>query len=193
MSEQEQIQKAQAGDLAAYELLIAAYESKILNYCYRMLGNRADAEDAAQEVFVKVFRFIKSFNGESSFSTWLYRIASNVCMDIVRKAKRRQQETMSLHQQNSEGEEFYLSLSDDGPSPYEKAQLREARKALEKALLDLPEEHRQVIILRDVEGRSYEEIADVLHLAPGTVKSRINRARKALQKLLEPDRELFLL
>ncbi len=192
MSEQELIKRCQAGDLSAFDELIDAYDNKILSYCFRMLGNRADAEDAAQEVFVKVYRFIGKFTGKSSFSTWLYKIASNVCMDMLRKAKRRG-ESISLHQQNDEGDAFSLPLADEGLTPFEQAQLSEAQQVLFDALLKLPEEQKQVIILRDVEGLSYEEIAEIVHAAEGTVKSRINRGRKTLQTILEPHRELFTL
>lgn len=192
MSEPDLIQRCQKGDVAAFEQLIEGYEKKIINYCWRMLGNPLDAEDAAQEVFVKVFRFIGSFTGQSSFSTWLYRIASNVCLDILRKKKRRPTETVSLNQYNTEGEEFALPIEDNAPTPYENAQKNEAQRVLAAALDKLGEEQRRVIVLRDIEGLSYDEIAQIINVAPGTVKSRINRARKSLQKLLEKDRELFL-
>lgn len=193
VSESELIRRCRDGDIDAYTTLISTYENKILSYCYRMLGNRADAEDAAQEVFVKVFRFIDKFSEQSAFSTWLYKIASNVCMDMLRKTKGGKAEHVSLHTQNEDGEEFALPLADSAPSPYERAQLSEAQRVLSEALAKLPPEQKQVIILRDVEGLSYEEIAETIGTAPGTVKSRINRARKALQKILEPNRELFLL
>ena len=193
MSEQEYISLSQKGDMQAFNQLVLMYENKILNYCYRILGNRADAEDATQEVFVKLYRFIGSFTGQSAFSTWLYKIASNVCLDLLRKNKRHKTETVSLHQQNAEGEEFMMYIEDGGSTPYETIQKHEAQRALLKALEKLGEEQKRVIILRDIEGLSYEEIANVTGTAPGTVKSRINRARKALKKLLEKDRELFLL
>lgn len=193
MSEQDLIKKAQKGEVEAFEQLIRDYEKRILNYCFRMLGNLSDAEDAAQEVFVKIFRFIGSFNGQSSFSTWLYRIASNVCLDLLRKAKRRPQDTVSIHQENDDGEEYSIAIEDTEPNPYERAQLSEAQQALKKALEQLSDEHRQVVILRDIEGLSYEEIAEAMGTAPGTVKSRLNRARQMLKKLLEQDKELFLL
>ncbi len=192
MSEQEHVKRCQEGDMEAFERLVEAYEKKILNYCYRMLSNLSDAEDATQEVFVKLYRFIGSYSGQSSFSTWLYKIASNVCLDFLRKNKRRLSDTISINQQSSEGEEFALEILDDGPSPHQSAQRHEAHQALEKALLELGEDQRRVVVLRDVMGLSYEEIATVTGMAVGTVKSRINRARQNLKKLLEEDRELFL-
>ncbi len=193
MSEQNLIKRCQEGEIEAFEQLIADYEKRILNYCFRMMGNPSDAEDAAQEVFVKVFRFIGNFNGQSSFSTWLYRVASNVCLDLLRKAKRQPQNTVSIHQENDEGEEYLMAIEDPEPNPYERAQLSEAQHVLLDALEQLGEEQKRVIILRDIEGLSYEEIAEITNIAPGTVKSRINRARQNLKKLLEKDKELFLL
>lgn len=193
MSESEYIKRCQEGDSEAFGELVTLYENKILNYCYRMLGNWTDAEDATQEVFVKLYRFIGSFTGQSAFSTWLYKIASNVCLDYLRKNKKHTSDTVSLHQQNAEGEEFLLNIEDKGLTPYESAQMSEAQRALALALEQLSEDQRKVVVLRDVEGLSYEEIGEVMGIAEGTVKSRINRARLALKKLLEKDRELFSL
>ena len=193
MSESEYIKRCQEGDSEAFGELLNLYENKILNYCYRMLGNRTDAEDATQEVFVKLYRFIGSFTGQSAFSTWLYKIASNVCLDYLRKNKKHTSDTVSLHQQNAEGEEFLLNIEDKGLTPYESAQMSEAQRVLALALEQLSEDQRKVVVLRDVEGLSYEEIGEVMGIAEGTVKSRINRARLALKKLLEKDRELFSL
>jgi len=193
VSESEYIKRCQEGDSEAFGELLTLYENKILNYCYRMLGNRTDAEDATQEVFVKLYRFIGSFTGQSAFSTWLYKIASNVCLDYLRKNKKHTSDTVSLHQQNAEGEEFLMNIEDKGLTPYESAQMSEAQRVLALALEQLSEDQRKVVVLRDVEGLSYEEIGEVMGIAEGTVKSRINRARLALKKLLEKDRELFSL
>jgi len=192
VTEQELLLRCKEGDIASFEQLIENYQDKILNYCYRMLGNRSDAEDATQEVFVKVFRFISSFTGQSSFSTWLYKVASNVCMDFLRKHKRSDRQTVSLNQTNAEGEEFVLNIEDETYAPYQAVQQTEAHRALHNALNQMKPEHRSVIVLREIEGLSYEEIARITGAAEGTIKSRINRARQILQKLLEKDRELFL-
>ncbi len=192
MSELEYINRAKEGDMEAFSQLVTLYENKILNYCFRMLNNRGDAEDATQEVFVKLYRYLGSYGEQSAFSTWLYKIASNVCLDYLRKVKRHR-DTVSINQQNAEGEEFSISVEDKGLSPYESAQLGEARRALAKAIGSLGEEQKRVIVLREIEGLSYEEIADITGIAPGTVKSRINRARQTLKKILEKDRELFSL
>jgi len=186
------IEKCKQGDIEAFEILIDEYQSKILNYCFRMLNHRSDAEDAAQEVFVKVYRFIGSYSGQSSFSTWLYKVASNVCRDYLRKHRRPDRQTMSLQQVNSEGEEYGLSIEDATYAPYNSVQQTEAQRVLAQALDQISPEHKTVIVLRDIQGLSYEEIGKIIGAAPGTVKSRINRARLQLQKLLEKDRELFL-
>lgn len=192
MSEQALLDRCKRGDSLAFQELIEEHEKRILNYCFRMLGNPADAEDAAQETFVKVYRFIDRFNGESSFSTWLYKIASNVCLDMLRKQKRRVSDAVSLYQNNGDGEEYALPIEDSAPTPYQNLQHNEAQRALLAALEKLGEEQKKVIVLREIQGLSYEEIAEITGLASGTVKSRINRARHALKKLLEKDKELFL-
>lgn len=191
--ESELIQKSKNGDIAAFEELICAYQKKTLNLAYRMLGNRPDAEDATQDIFLRVYRSIGGFNEESSFSTWIYKIATNVCLDALRKRKRQNlNNTVSISQQSADDEEYELPIEDSGPSPYEAAQKKEAMRALERALEKLNEEQKTVIVMRDINGFSYEEIATSLDCTLGTIKSRINRARLALRKLLEEDRELFL-
>ncbi len=186
------IEKSKQGDLAAFEQLIMDYQKKIVNLAYRMLGNMADAEDAAQDIFVRVFRSISGFNEKAAFSTWLYRIATNVCLDLLRRKKRQnEQNTISIHR-GEENDEYELPIEDNGPSPYEQAKRSAAMEALENALKKLGEEQRLVVVLRDVNGLSYEEIAEITNCSLGTVKSRINRSRLMLRKLLENDKELFL-
>lgn len=191
--EHELVQKSKRGDVAAFEELIADYQKRVLNHAFRMLGNSADAEDAAQDIFIRVFRAMAHFNEESAFSTWLYRITTNVCLDVLRKRKRQNTAAnVSIHQYNSEEEEFELPIEDNSSAPYEQAQKKEAMRALERALAKLGEEQRNAIVMRDINGLSYEAIAEVMNCSLGTVKSRINRSRLALRKLLEEDKELFL-
>lgn len=191
--EHELVKRSKQGDVAAFEELIADYQKKVLNHAYRMLGNAADAEDAAQDIFIRVFRSMAYFNEESAFSTWLYKICSNVCLDVLRKRKRQNVAgTVSIQQYNTENEEYELPIEDDAPSPYEKAQQSEAMRALEKALDQLGDEQRNVIVMRDIDGLPYEQITEAMNCSLGTVKSRINRSRLALRKLLEKDKELFL-
>jgi RNA polymerase sigma-70 factor (ECF subfamily) len=187
------IKKSKKGDAQAFEELILSYHKKVLNLAYRMLGSVSDAEDAAQEIFIKVFRTLYSFNERSAFSTWLYKVATNVCLDILRKRKRQNGGAMvSINRYNSQDDEYELPIEDDAPSPYEEAQKKEAMRALNSALDLLSEEQRAVIVMRDINGLSYEEIADVMECSLGTIKSRINRSRLALRKLLEKDKELFI-
>ena len=187
------IKKSKKGDAQAFEELILSYHKKVLNLAYRMLGSVSDAEDAAQEIFIKVFRTLYSFNERSAFSTWLYKVATNVCLDILRKRKRQNGGAMvSINRYNSQDDEYELPIEDDAPSPYEEAQKKEAMRALNSALDLLSEEQRAVIVMRDINGLSYEEIADVMECSLGTIKSRINRSRLALRKLLEKDKEIFI-
>lgn len=187
------IEKSKNGDSQAFEELISSYQKKVLNLAYRMLGSVSDAEDAAQEIFIKVFRSLYSFNEQSAFSTWIYKVATNVCLDILRKRKRQNGGAMiSINRYNSQDDEYELPIEDTAPSPYEEAQKKEAMRALGSALDLLSEEQRAVIVMRDINGLSYEEIADVMECSLGTIKSRINRSRLALRKLLEKDKELFI-
>ena len=136
-----------------------------------MVGHAEDAADLTQEVFLKVWQGLPSFQGDSTFSTWLYRLTSNACIDFLRREKRRRG-TLSL---DDEEWELASQLPDPAPTP---------QKALEAGLAQLSDEHRQVLILRELNGLSYEEIAQVLSLSPGTVKSRIARARLSLANFL---------
>jgi len=186
--EQELILKAQKNDVAAFEELVSIYTKSLLNYIYRMLKNREDAEDALQETYLKVYNSLKNFEGNSSFKTWLYRIATNVCLDKIRKDKK--VNSQSLSQTTEEGE-YELQIPDETYSPEISANKSAAMKALTDAVEKLSSEHRTVVTLRDMQGLSYDEIAEATQSTIGTVKSRLSRARLQLKKLLEKDRELF--
>ena len=165
------------GDLDRFEELVHAYEKGIYNLCLRMLGDEQDALDATQEAFFKAFRALSSFRGDSRFSTWLYRLAGNVCLDMLRR--RPAVPTLSM-----DDDDAPLFLADDSPSPEDLLERREIHRAVSDALAAMPPEFRQAVVLRDVNGLSYEEIADVTGLEAGTVKSRIYRARKKLAAVL---------
>jgi len=156
-----------------------------------MLGNFADAEDITQEIFLKVFKSIKNFNGSSSFYTWLYRISVNECIDLIKKNKKVIQFSTDAPI-NVNDDEIERDIKDTGRSPEEEYEIIELRKEIEKALNHLSQEHRTMIVLRDIQGFSYEEIAVMLKTPEGTVKSRINRARNALKELLKDKTEQFL-
>ena len=181
ISEEERslVQRAKEGDLAAFEEIVRAHEATVYRLALRQLGSREDAEDAAQEVFLKAYTSLKSFRGESKLSVWLYRITSNVCTDALR----RRRETVSLTVDAEQGSEE-LELPDERFDPVALAERAELREQIGAALARLPAEARQILLLRELGGQSYEEIAQTLSLDIGTVKSRIFRARKKLCALL---------
>ena len=182
MSEQELVSRARAGDTAAFEQLMLDNQDRVYTLCLRMTGNREDALDLAQETFLNAWRGLSSFQGNSSFSTWVYRLASNACIDFLRKRKRRQQGE-SPHSLDDE-EAPLPEPADPRGSPEEELERRELRRAVERGLQALPDHHRQVLVMRELSGMSYQEIGAVLDLDLGTVKSRIARARLALKKFL---------
>lgn len=184
MSDENQlIQEAKAGNLTAFEKLISSYEKKIYNYCLRMTNNREDAEDLTQEVFIRVYNSLKRFRGNSQLSTWIYRIAHNVCIDRYRKAKLT---TISLSQPKGPDDEREMDLPANNSSPEEEAMRMELKKHLLKSISELQPKYRSVIVLRDIQDHSYEEIAEILQLPLGTVKSHISRARAALRQAVRP-------
>ncbi len=185
------IKKIKSGDMEAFSQLVSAYEKKAVAFARRMLGTQEEAEDATQEAFLKVFDKIHTFRQDSSFSTWFYTVLNNICLDALRKRSRRAS-TISINQTDETGEEYELDIKDTSDGPYEAMKKNEAKRLLEIALTQLSDEHRTVIILRDINGFEYEEIAQILKISTGTVKSRISRARLALRKILEEHRELFL-
>ena len=173
---------AKAGDHAAFEQLVVENQNRIYTLCLRMTGDREEAQDLAQEAFLSAWRGLGSFKGESSFATWVYRLASNGCIDFLRSRNRRQAglPTQSLE----EGLELGLEPGDPGADPAGRYEARERLEALERGLQALPEHHRQVLVMRELSGMSYQEIGRALSLEAGTVKSRIARARGTLRKIL---------
>jgi RNA polymerase sigma-70 factor (ECF subfamily) len=189
-SEKILIKRSKNGDIGAFEDLIEEYQQKVFNIALRMLGNYEDASDIAQEVFIKVFRAIKGFKGKSSFSTWLYRIATNTCLDELRKRKNKKvlyiDEDIKL-----EDSDLQRQIEDDSPTPDVIAEKKEIGAIVNEAIDKLSDEHKAAIILRDIQGFSYLEIAEILNCPEGTVKSRINRGRRTLKELLENKLELL--
>lgn len=175
------IKKAQSGDCDAFEKLVYEHEKLVYNLALRLLGNEQDAQDAFQEAFIKAWTGLNSFRGDSKFSVWLYRLANNVCMDMLRQRKK---DALSLTVSDSSGEDTMLDVSDPAPGPHELLEHRENMEQLNRAIKALPEDHRRILMLREETGLSYEEIAAVLELDLGTVKSRIFRARKKLCSLM---------
>ena len=176
------IKKAAAGSADAFEQLLLKYQTPIYNLCLRMTGNPEDAADMTQEAFLKAWRSLSSCQFESSFSTWLYRLAPNTCLDYLRSLKRRPQ--CSLTVEDDEGEEQVLDVPDDAPTPEEALLSAEEHARLVYALSQLDASQRQIITLRVVNDLSYAEIAEILDVKEGTVKSRLARARDNLRKKL---------
>ncbi len=186
--EQALIRRVQSGDAAAFEPLLTAYEKGVYNLCLRMVKNPADAEDLAQESFLKAYRGLGAYRAESRFSLWLYRIASNLCLDFLRQQKRRP--TAPLQTEDEDGEERETEIPDERYQPERLLEQKLTQESLRRGLDALPPEFRQVLLLRELQGLSYEEIGAVTGLESGTVKSRIFRARKKLCTYLQHDGNL---
>ena len=180
--ESELIRRVQAGDPDAFEPLVTEHQTRVYHLALRMLGNEADAADAAQDAFIKAYTSLASFRGDSRFSVWLYRLTNNICIDYLRRQKR--QSAVSLQTEDDEGEELELSLPDERYSPELLAERAEEQAAVRAAIAALPADCREILTLREIGGLSYEELAAALSLETGTVKSRLNRARKKLCALL---------
>ena len=176
------IRRIQAGETDAFEQLLRAHEKTVYNLALRMTGDPQDAEDMAQEAFWKAYRSLGDFRGECKFSVWLYRIVSNVCLDHLRRQRRRP--AVSLSVEDDEGEEQQWEIPDERYEPERELERKLTREAVRKGLAALPDEQRQILLLREIRGLSYEEIGEILGLEPGTVKSRIFRARKRLAAFL---------
>ena len=187
--ERELVQQAKAGDRESFSGLVFAYEGKIYNLALRYLGSREDAMDASQEVFLRVFRFLPGFQEESGFSTWIYRIGVNVCKDMLHRRLKRAEQPLEVPDEEDEGRP--VDVPDLRYDPERIMEGVEMRQALSDAILALPEQQREIIILRDIRGLSYEEIALALALEAGTVKSRLFRARENLRKKLLQNGNIF--
>lgn len=178
--EQIWIDAARRGDEEAFEHLIRLYEKRVFALTSRMCRNPSDAEEAAQEAFLAAWQGLAFFRGDSSFSTWLYRLASNACVDLLRREMRHR----SAAGPSLDDEEALCEPEDPSPSPHALAERAELRHQIEAGLASLPPEYRQVLILRELHQRTYDEIAQICSLDLGTVKSRISRGRKQLRKFL---------
>ena len=185
MNERELIARLQKRDEAAFEELIRQYEKKVYTLCFRMCGNSEDAEEAAQDAFLALWRGIDRFRQESSLSTWIYRLATNACIDTLRRRKK-QSGSVSL-----DDEELFVDAVDTSPQPQETVEHREEQQLLQEGLSALPEEYRKVLILREIEGLSYTEIAESASIELGTVKSRISRGRSLLRNFLSGNGNFF--
>lgn len=171
------IERAQGGELAAFNQLILKYRNRVVGIAARMLGDRIEAEDLAQDVFVKVYHGLRTFHGEALFSTWLYRITANSCLNHRKKRTHRDRHNHTM-------DDLEGILPTDTSNPHSLLERKELQMVLEKAIQGLPQDQKAILILRDIEGLSYEEIADSLEVELGTVRSRLHRARMAVRASL---------
>src|SRR6202790_3241373 len=183
--ESELLTELQAGSETAFDWLVTHYHAPVYNLILGMLGEASDAADGTQEVFLKAFRGIRGFRHGSSLKTWLYRIAIREALNHKRWFKRHLQKNVSIDAEPEEGHAA-IEIEDLAATPFEQFAAHEIQAAVQTALQEIPEVFRSAVILRDLEGLSYEEIAEVLECSAGTVKSRILRGRRALKELLEP-------
>jgi len=183
--EAEIIQSVLDGNTDDFEILVKEYEKNVYNLALRMTGDPDEAYDMSQDAFVKAYSSLKNFRGDSKFSVWLYRIVSNVCLDYMRSRKRHAADSLSV--EDDEGEESQLDVPDEASAPEKLLERKLTRVAVQRGLMSLPEDQRKILLLREIEGMSYDEIAETLELEAGTVKSRIFRARKKLCAFLIAD------
>lgn len=185
------IAKCMDGNLEAFDRLMEIHQSRIYNLTYRMMGGKEDASDLTQETFLRAFNSLNRFRGSSSFSTWLYRIACNLCLDEIKRQKRQKARVVDSTVQTADDEEIDLieQTGDSSWDPQEVLIRRERQEMIQQAIATLPEHQRATLVLYDIQGEPYEEIAQALDISIGTVKSRLNRARLGLKSRLEALRE----
>lgn len=183
--ESELLTELQAGSETAFDWLVTHYHAPVYNLILGMLGDASDAADGTQEVFLKAFRGIRGFRHGSSLKTWLYRIAIREALNHKRWFKRHLQKTVSIDTELEEGR-AHLEIEDLCATPFEQLAAREMQVVVQRALHSIPHVFRVAVILRDLEGFSYEEVAEILECNIGTVKSRILRGRRALKEILQP-------
>lgn len=187
--QKELIKKAKNGDEESFETLIKACSARAYNIALRYLRNEEDALDVLQESYIKIFRYLGRFREDSSFDTWVYRIVVNSCNDFLRKNSV-DRKTDRLYRQDEDGE-VAIEFSDPSPNPEEQMLEKEKSQEILNCLERLPQDHREVLILREIQGFSYEEIAQILKCSQGTVKSRINRGRSKLREIVLEQKLLF--
>lgn len=185
--EQLLVDRCQQGDRDSFAKLMRLHQRQIYNFTYRMLGSAEEAEDLTQDIFIAVFKGIKSFRGEAKFSTWLYRIALNQTRNRIKYLARRNffaKRTKRAGLGEDMGLETPETLPDRGPSPEQWAMTKDLAAQVQECLNQMGHQAQQILLLRDVQGFSYEELSEMLSLKPGTVKSRLHRARNALQQCM---------
>lgn len=180
------IELAQDGDTESFERIVLAYQQKVFNLAYRLLGEREEAEDLTQEVFINVFRHIGEFRGESQFSTWIYQVTTNHCRNRLKYLRRRfHHATESIDDPVSTEEgEMGKDIPDEGEIPEDRVYRRQVQELVQIALGRLRQEYREAVVLRDIQNLSYQEISEILGIPEGTIKSRLHRARWELKEIL---------
>lgn len=176
--------RLQTNDDIAYDELVRTYHASLFHVAYRMLGDSGEASDAVQEIFLKVFRNVQRFRGESSLKTWIFRIGLSEILNRLRWWKRRHRYSTVSLDDDHEGRGNGIVVSDSRPTPQQALETKEQDAAIQRALSQLSSDHRSILVLRDIEGFSYSEIADILNVSIGTVKSRLARARADMKKAL---------
>jgi RNA polymerase sigma-70 factor (ECF subfamily) len=189
--ERKLIERSREGDIAAFDQLVRKYERSVFNTAYRLSGSYDDASDIAQEAFVRAWNNLKSFRGDAAFSTWLYRIVTNIFLDERKRKKNRQHRSLEEERDLDESS-VTRQYEDPSPGPQDIAEGEERRRILEQAISSLPDNQKAMVVLYHTQGLAYEEIAEITGLPMGTVKSRLNRARLALRDRLGPVTELFV-
>jgi RNA polymerase sigma-70 factor (ECF subfamily) len=186
------IQRCQGGDTTAFDRLVEQHGQWVYNLACRLVGDRDEAQDLAQEAFVRAFTGIKKFRRGSSFSTWLYRVTTNACLDEIQRRRRRPAPASSLGRpRNGYDDSALADPADPALDVSERAEAAERQEVVRRAIASLPLHHRVPLVLCDLQGCSYEEVAAITDTNIGTVKSRLNRARLALKQILEPHLELL--
>lgn len=187
--EKDLVERSKNNDLQAFEELVSLYERKIYNLAYRLMGNHEDAHDLVQEAFLRAFRALGGFRGEASFSTWLYRITLNLCHDELRRRYRLSWESLDEKVCLNEGE-VAKQIASTRPGPEELYEKQELQEKLQELLMTLSPEFRLAVVLRDIEGFTYQEIAEHMECSMGTVKSRISRGRNYLKEKWQEEQNL---
>jgi RNA polymerase sigma-70 factor (ECF subfamily) len=184
------IDRCKRGDPAAFNDLLLKYERQVFNLAFRLTGNYDDANDVASDTFVRIYNSIGKFRGDSAFSTWLYRIVTNVYLDARKRRLAHRNISLEEYLEMEEGA-LPRQIEDTSPGPQAQAEEKEQRDMLQEVINELPEFQRIIIVLYHIQELPYEEIAEILNMPLGTVKSRLNRARRALRERLIAQRELF--
>lgn len=174
------------GESPSFNVLVERYQARLLNFVYRIVGDRERSEDLVQEVFIRVHRHLARFDRSKKFSTWIYTIASNLAKNELRNRSRNPLVLFTSITQGWEDEERPLEFEDPSSRPDDLFQKRHVKEMVEESVAKLPQHHKEVFVLREIEGRSYEEIAEITHCNLGTVKSRLNRARSSFAEIIEP-------